>query len=99
MSKIDKQGTMKSDKKADGKEKKLSAVEKKALAEAEALRNNKMARREQLFKQACINQTKQLLSIKLSELDEKLSIKSSAINIDSIDLTGDDIVVHDEPDN
>jgi hypothetical protein len=46
MSKIDRQGTTKSDKKAEGKEKKLSAADKKALAEAEALRNNKMARRE-----------------------------------------------------
>jgi len=91
---------MKSDKKAEGKEKKLTAAEKKALAELENLKNNKMARREQFFKQAFINQTKELLSIKLSELDEKLSIKqSSAINIDSIDLTGDDIVVHDEPEN
>lgn len=41
---------MKSDKKVEGKEKKLTATEKKALAELEAQRNNKMARREQLFK-------------------------------------------------
>jgi len=71
---------MKSDKKAEGKEKKLTAAEKKALAELENLKNNKMARREQFFKQACINQTKELLSIKLSELDEKLSIKQSTLS-------------------
>ena len=66
-----------------------------------------MARRDQLFKQATINQTKQFLSIKLSELDEKLRIQGGAINVSSLDLTAagtrynttaDDMVVHDEPD-
>jgi hypothetical protein len=62
-----------------------------------------VARRDQLFKQATINQTKQFLSIKLSELDEKLRIQGGAINVSSLDLTAagttaDDMVVHDEPD-
>lgn len=46
MSKLDKQGTTRSDKKSEVKERKLNAAEKKALAELENQKLGKMARRE-----------------------------------------------------